>query len=84
MKKYCLYLKAKDYALFNIRPKINAFVLNPLKAMLNLVVEIIYLQQLGYKMERADLPDDYIFLKSDTVVTLISLTHTFNLSKALN
>ena len=27
--------------------------------MLNCVVEILYLHQLEYEMERADLPDDY-------------------------
>ena len=30
MKKYCLYIKAKDDALFNIRSKIPASVLNQL------------------------------------------------------
>ena len=58
MEKHCLYLKAKDDALFKIRSKITAFVLKPLKAMLNPIAEIIYLQQLEYEMERADLPDD--------------------------
>ena len=54
----CLSLKAKNDALFKIRSKITAFVLNPLKAMLNLVVDIISLQQLDYEMERANIPDD--------------------------
>ena len=31
--------------------------------MLNLVVNRISLQQLEYEMERADLPDDYIFFE---------------------
>ena len=31
----------------------------PLKAMLNHVLEIIYLQKLEYEMEHIDLPDDY-------------------------
>ena len=31
--------------------------------MLKLVVDIIYLQELEYEMERADLPDDYFFKK---------------------
>ena len=84
MKKYCLYLKAKDYALFKIRSKRPNFVLNPLKYMLNLVVDIISLQQLEYEMERADLPDDCIFWKLDIVVILPPLTHIFNLSKPLN
>ena len=52
--------------------------------MLNHVVDIISLQQLEYEMERVDLPDDYIFLKLDIVVTLLSLTHISNLSKPLN
>ena len=34
------------------------FVLKPLKAMLNLVVDRISLQQLEYEIECADLPDD--------------------------
>ena len=79
-----LSIKEKDDLLFKIMSKIPAFVLNPLKAMLNLVVDRISLQQLEYEMERADLPDDYIFLKSDIVVTLASLTHIFNLRKPLN
>ena len=64
MKKYCLYLKAKDGLLFKIRSKIPAFVIKQLKAMLDLVVDRIYLQQLEYEMERADLPDDYIFFRN--------------------
>ena len=63
MKKHCLSLKSKDDELFKIRSKIPAFVLNPLKDMLNLVVYRISLQQLEHEMERADLPDDYFFLK---------------------
>ena len=61
MNKHSLSLKSKDDALLNISSKISAFVLNQLKAMLNPVVDIIYLQQLEYEMERADLSDDYIF-----------------------
>ena len=45
-EKYSLYLKAKDDALFKNRSKIPAFVLKPLKDMLNLVVYTISLQQL--------------------------------------
>ena len=37
-----------------------AFVLNPLKSMLNFSLERISLQKLEYEMERADLPDYYI------------------------
>ena len=47
--------------------------------MLNLVVDRISLQQFEYEMERADLHDDYIILKSYIVATLYSLTHIFNL-----
>ena len=54
MKKHCLSLKAKDDALFRIGSKSPAFVLNPLKAMLKLVVDIITLQQLEYEMYRSD------------------------------
>ena len=50
MKKHYLYLKAKGDPLFKIRPKRPAFVLNSLKDMLNLVVDIISLQQLEYEM----------------------------------
>ena len=51
-------LKAKDDALLNIRPKRPAFVLKPLKSMLNPVIDRISLQQLEYEMERVDIPDD--------------------------
>ena len=84
MKKRFLYLKTKNDALFKIRSKRPEFVLNPLKAMLKLFVDRIFLQQLEYEMERADLPGDCNFLKSDIVVTLPSLTHIFNLIKPLN
>ena len=59
MKKHCSYLKAKYDALFKIRSKIPAFVLNPLKSMLNLVVDRISLQKLEYEMKPDDIPDDY-------------------------
>ena len=49
--------------------------------MLKIVVEILYLQELEYEMDRADLPGDYNFLKSDIVVILSYFTHIFNLSK---
>ena len=80
MKKHFLSLKSKDDALFNIRLKIPAFVLNPLKAMMNLVVDIIYLNQLEYEMDCADLSDDH-FLKIGYCGHPSSLTHIFNLSK---
>ena len=74
MKKHCLSLKAKDDALFRIGSKSPAFVLNPLKTMLKLVVDIITLQQLEYEMYRSD-PSNYLkTLKSYIVVTLNSLT----------
>ena len=84
MKKYCLYLKSKYDALFKIRSKIPVFVLKPLQAMLNLVVDTISLQRLEYEMERVDLSDDYKFLISNILVTLPSLIHIFNSSKPLN
>ena len=58
IKKYCLSFKAKYDALFEIRQKRPVFVLETLKAMMNLVVDIIYLQQHEYEMEHDDLPDD--------------------------
>ena len=36
--------------MFKIKPKRPAFVLKPLKAMLNLIVDRISLQQLEYEM----------------------------------
>ena len=47
-KKHCLSLKAKYDALLKIRSKIPAFVMNPLKSILNLVVDGISVQQLEY------------------------------------
>ena len=49
--------------MLKIRSKSPEFALKTLKEMLNLVVDRIYLQQLEYKMERDDIPDDYNFLK---------------------
>ena len=54
-----LSLKAKNDALFKIRSKRRTFVLNPLTAMVNLLVDKISLQQPEYEMERADVPDYY-------------------------
>ena len=48
--------------MFKIMSKSPASVLNQLKAMLNLVVDRISLQQPEYEMERANLLDDYNFL----------------------
>ena len=58
MKIHCYSLKAEHYALFKNRLKKPAFVLKPLKAILNPVVDRSSLQQLEYEMERDDLPDD--------------------------
>ena len=41
--------------------KIPAFLLKPLKAMLNDVVDIIYIQQLEYEIESVDITNDYNF-----------------------
>ena len=54
MKEHCLFIKARDDAMFKVIPKRPAFVLNPLKAMLKLVVDIITLQRLEYEMYRSD------------------------------
>ena len=58
--------------------------MKPFDAMLSHVVNILSVQELEYEMERVDLPDDYIFFKLDIVVTLLSLTHIFNLRNTLN
>ena len=52
--------------------------------MLDHVVYRIYLQQLEYKMEPVDLPDDYNFSKLDIVVTLLSFMHIINKINPLN
>ena len=49
--------------MLKIRSKSPEFALKTLKEMLNLVVDRIYLQQLEYKMERDDIPDDYNFFE---------------------
>ena len=58
--------------------------MKPLYAMLSHVVNIFSFQELEYERERVDLPDDYTFFKLDIVVTLLSLTHIFNLRNTLN
>ena len=63
MKKNCLSLKTRDDALFKVKSKIPTFVLKPIKAIRKFLVDIISLQQLGYEMERSDLPDDYFFFE---------------------
>ena len=62
MNMRCYSLKIYDDSLFNNRSKRFAFVLSPLKSMLNLEVDILYLQLLEYEMDRTDYPVDYIFL----------------------
>ena len=62
MKIHCLYLKSEDDALFKNSKKKHAFLLGPLKAMLKIEVDILSLHKLEYEMDRANLPDDYIFL----------------------
>ena len=63
MKMNCYYLKTKDNELFKNRSKITAFVLIPLKNMLNFEVDRLSLQQLEYEMDCTDYPVDYNFLK---------------------
>ena len=46
-----------------IRSTRPAFVLKILKSMLNLLVEISYLQQLEYEMERTNISDGYNFFE---------------------
>ena len=62
IKEHCLSLKAQNDVMFRNREK-SGFLLKPLKAMFDHVVDRLSLQQLEYEMERADLPDDYIFFK---------------------
>ena len=40
-----------------------AFVLKPLKAMINYVVDRLSIQKPEYEMDHTDLPDDYNFLE---------------------
>ena len=63
IKMHCYYLKIDDDALFKNGSKRPAFVLRPLKSVLNFEVDILSLQQLEYEMDCADLPDDYIFFE---------------------
>ena len=55
--------KINDDALFNNRSKISAFLLKPLKSMLNPKVYRLYPQQLEHKMYCTDYPVDYSFLE---------------------
>ena len=61
IKKYCLSLKAQYYAMFRNSFKKHSFVLKPLQAMLDHVMDRLSLQKLEYKMERIYLPYIYIF-----------------------
>ena len=63
MNMHCYYLKIDNDALFKKMSKIPAFVLRPLKAMLNFEADILYLQKIEYEMDRTDYPVDYYFLK---------------------
>ena len=63
IKIHFLSLKEKYDTLFKIGSKRPAFEIKPLRSMLNLVIHRISLRKLYYKMERADLPDDYNFFE---------------------
>ena len=59
----CYSLKIDDDALFNNRSKQPAFVLRPLKSMINFEVERLYIQQLEYEMDCTDYPFNYNFFE---------------------
>ena len=59
MNIHCCSLKAEDDALFNNMSKIPAFVLSPLKSILNSEVDRLSLRQLEYDMDRTNYPIDY-------------------------
>ena len=80
---HCYYLKIDDDALLRNRSKRPAFVLRPLKSMLNFEVDILSLQQLDYEMDRTGYPVVTKNLKYDIVVTITYLTHILNSSKPL-
>ena len=61
VKMHCYSVKAEDDALSNNSSKIPAFVLRPLKSMLNYEVDRLSLQQLLYEMNRTDYPVDCNF-----------------------
>ena len=54
-------LKIDDDALFKNMSKRPAFVLRPLKSMLNFEVDRLSIQQLEYEMDCTDYPANYIF-----------------------
>ena len=55
--------KINDDALFKNRSKKPAFLLTPLKSMLNFKVDRLSIQNLEYEMDRTYYPVDYNFLK---------------------
>ena len=57
----CNYIKSEDNALFKNSSKRPAFVLRPLKYILNFEVHRLSLQQLEYKMDHTGYPVDYIY-----------------------
>ena len=54
-------IEIDDDALFKNRPKRPAFVLRPLRSMLNFEVERLSLHQLEWEMDCTDYPVDYNF-----------------------
>ena len=56
-------LEMDNDALFKNRSKIPAFVLRPLKSMLNFEVEKLSLHQLDYEIDCTDYPVDYNFFE---------------------
>ena len=61
MRCYCI--KIDDDELFKNRSKIPAFVLRPLKSMLNFEVNRLSLQKLEYEMDCTDYPVDCNFFE---------------------
>ena len=75
MKMHCYSLKNQDDALFNNSSKRPAFVLKPLKTMLNFELEILSLQQLEYEMYRTGHPNfPYAHIQLEQATNLI-LSH---------
>ena len=58
MNMHCYSLKTDDDSLFKNRSKRPAFVLRPLKSILNFEVDRLSLQQLEYEMACNDYPVD--------------------------
>ena len=56
-----MLFKLDDDDMFNNRSEMPTFVLRPFFTMINLEVDIIYLQQLEYEMDCNDYPVDYNF-----------------------